>query len=401
MDAIDVLTNIEHTKAYYQPIFSADEHIVVAYEVLAKLVNKENVINLNNFVYDENIPVEYRLEVEHKILRVALSELAEKVNDYDIYLPCNANLLILDYGESYFDIINEYVTEDSLSQIVLVLSEHDYKGDFSQLSNILRYYRTYGMKIAINQVGSESHIDYIKMLSPNILKVNIEELSYESWSAQNDLFTSLGSVARKIGANMLFEGIDSVHQLQFAWKNGGRYYQGKYLAAAHTDTVSRDLLKDHFKEKCQQFITTEKRLLEEKYNELKNLQNMLEKAIGHIKPTSNSIVQLLLLAEELDDCSFRIYICDEDGFQLSPNIMRVDKNWDVQEDAINKNWSWRPYFLKTIIKMRNDQSGEFSDMYSDIVTGEMMRTFSIPLNDSEYLFIDISYDYLFKHNIFR
>ncbi|MGB3101900.1 MAG: EAL-associated domain-containing protein, partial [Psychrobacillus psychrotolerans] len=51
--------------------------------------------------------------------------------------------------------------------------------------------------------------------------------------------------------------------------------------------------------------------------------------------------------------------------------------------------------------MRNDQSGVFSDMYSDIETGEMMRTFSIPLNDREYLFIDISYDYLFKYNIFR
>lgn len=401
MDAIDVLTNIEHIKAYYQPIFSADEHIVVAYEVLGKLINKEKLINLNALAYDEDIPVEYRIEIEHKILRLALSELMEKTKDYDIYLPCNANLLILDYGESYFNILNEYVSEDSLSRIVLVLSEHDYKGDFSQLSNILRYYRTYGMKIAINQVGSESHIDYIKMLSPNILKVNIEKLSYESWSAQNDLFTSLGSLARKMGANMLFEGIDSVHQLQFAWKNGGRYYQGKYLADAQRDIILKDLLKDHFKEKCQQFITTEKRLLEEKYNELKNLQNMLEKAVELINPTSENVAQLLLLAEELDDCSFRIYICDEDGFQLSPNIMRVDKKWDVQEDAVNKNWSWRPYFLKTIIKMRNDQSGEFSDMYSDIVTGEMMRTFSIPLNNSEYLFIDISYDYLFRHNIFR
>ncbi|MCK1999524.1 EAL domain-containing protein [Psychrobacillus psychrodurans] len=401
MDAIDVLTNKEHIKAYYQPIFSADEHIVVAYEVLGKLINKEKLINLNTLAYDEDIPVEYRVEIEHKILRLALSELMEKTKDYDIYLPCNANLLILDYGESYFNILNEYVSEDSLSRIVLVLSEHDYKGDFSQLSNILRYYRTYGMKIAINQVGSESHIDYIKMLSPNILKVNIEKLTYESWSAQNDLFASLGSLARKMGANMLFEGIDSVHQLQFAWKNGGRYYQGKYLADAQRDIILKDSLKDHFKEKCQQFITTEKRLLEEKYNELKNLQNMLEKAVELINPNSENVAQLLLLAEELDDCSFRIYICDEDGFQLSPNIMRVDKKWDVQEDAVNKNWSWRPYFLKTIIKMRNDQSGEFSDMYSDIVTGEMMRTFSIPLNNSEYLFIDISYDYLFRHNIFR
>ena len=51
--------------------------------------------------------------------------------------------------------------------------------------------------------------------------------------------------------------------------------------------------------------------------------------------------------------------------------------------------------------MKNDQKGIFSDVYSDIDTGEMTRTFSIPLEDNEYLFIDITYDYLFKYNIFR
>jgi hypothetical protein len=109
----------------------------------------------------------------------------------------------------------------------------------------------------------------------------------------------------------------------------------------------------------------------------------------------------LKLAEELSEYSFRLYICDEEGFQTSPNIVRIDSHWEVEEDAINKNWSWRPYFLKTIIKMRNVQSGVFSDIYSDIQTGEMIRTFSVPINENEYMFIDISYDYLFKKNIFR
>ena len=36
MDPIDVLTNLEKLKAYYQPIFSADEHVVVGYEVSGK-----------------------------------------------------------------------------------------------------------------------------------------------------------------------------------------------------------------------------------------------------------------------------------------------------------------------------------------------------------------------------
>lgn len=401
MDAIDVLTNLEKLKVYFQPIFSADEHVVVAYEITGKFIKDEKLISLNSFAYDEDIPEEYRVEVEHKILHKGLARLAEETKDFDIYLPCNANLLILDYGESYFDIIKEYIPEEELTRIVLVISEHNFKGEFNQLNNILRYFQTYGIKIAINQVGSESHLDYIKMLSPNILKLNIERLSYESWSAQNDLFTSLGTLARKIGANMLFEGIDSVHQLQFAWKNGGRYYQGKYLADTHTALIPRDQMKKSFKERCRQFIITEKRMLEDKYNSLKILQSTLEESVERMKPASDSAEQLIELGKELDTYSFRLYICDEEGFQTSPNIIRINKKWIIQEESINKNWSWRPYFLKTIIKMRNDQRGVFSDVYSDIDTGELTRTFSVPVNGNEYLFIDISYEYLFKHNIFR
>ena len=401
MDAIEVLTNINSLTPFYQPIFSADEHVVVAYEISGKLMNNGDWVALNTFPYDEDIPEEYRVEVQHKILHTALAQLKTEPKTFDIFLPCNANLLVLDYGESFFDIIKQYIPEDELSRIVIVISEHNFKGDFNQLNNILRYYKTYGVKIAINQVGSESHLDYIKKLSPNILKVNIEQLSYESWGAQNDLFTSLGALARKIGANMLFEGIDTVHQLQFAWKNSGRYYQGKFLADAATNLISRDKLKNSFKDKCRQFIATEKRLLEETYNTLKRLEGELEQEVQQAAPTSKAPQLLLELARRLDYCTFRIYICDEEGFQTSPNIMRVNGEWNVQTEAVNKNWSWRPYFLKNIIKMKNDQKGIFSDVYSDIDTGEMTRTFSIPLEDNEYLFIDITYDYLFKYNIFR
>ncbi len=401
MDAIDVLTNLDNVKVYFQPIFSADEHVVVAYEVSGKLLYDDKLLDLNSFAYDEEVPEEYRNDVEHKILHIALGELVNQPKNFDIYLPCNANLLVLDYGESFFEIIKHYIPEEELSRVVLVISEHDFKGDFHQLNNVVRYFKTYGIKIAINQLGSESHLDYIQMLAPNILKVNIEQLSYESWGVQNDLFTSLSSLARKIGANMLFEGIDTVHQLQFAWKNSGRYYQGKYLAEASTVLIPRNQLKKSFKDRCRQFIATEKRILEENFNALKELQNKLEKKVQAIKSSSEDVNQLLQLAEELGEYSFRLYICDEEGFQTSPNIVRIDSKWRIQEEAINKNWSWRPYFLKTIIKMRNDQSGVFSDVYSDIETGEMTRTFSVPINNSEYIFIDISYDYLFKKNIFR
>lgn len=401
MDAIEILTNLNQLEAYFQPIFSAEEHLVVAYELSGKFLSEDKLVSLNTIAYDEEVPEEYRIEIEYKILRLALSKLKDIPNDMAIYIPFNANLLMLDFGDGFFELIQEYIAEEDLHRVVLVISEHNFTGEFDQLNNILRYFRTYGIKLAITQVGPESHFDYITMLSPHILKLNIEQLSYDSWTAQNDLIGSVGMLARKIGANILFEGINSEYQLQFAWKNGGRYYQGKYLADAKMELIEKDQLKNHFKDECQQFITIEKKLLEESYKEKKLLKASIEEIVNRLKPASSSKDQLLALAKELDAYSFRLYICDEDGFQLSPNIFKVEKQWSVQEEAMGKNWSWRPYFLKTIIQMRNDQSGVLSDLYSDIETGELTRTFSIPLSSAEYLFIDIAYDYLYEHNILR
>ena len=97
--------------------------------------------------------------------------------------------------------------------------------------------------------------------------------------------------------------------------------------------------------------------------------------------------------------AFRFYICDEEGFQISPNIVRKNGEWEVEKEALGKNWSWRPYFLMNIIKLKEDTKGELSNIYSDIKTGELTRTFSMALDDNEYLFVDISYDYLYEHNL--
>lgn len=100
----------------------------------------------------------------------------------------------------------------------------------------------------------------------------------------------------------------------------------------------------------------------------------------------------------MDQIAFRMYVCDEDGFQKSPNIFKsAASGWVTQMEYLQKNWSWRPYFLENIIRMRNEKKGILSDLYSDIETGETIRTFSMPMNGSDYLFIDIAYHYLFEH----
>lgn len=399
MDALELIEKIDEIDILFEPIFSADQHSIVAYEVMSNIVNKGKAINVLDATYDESIPAEFRQEIEREVIKKAIKQASAILKDVNIYLPCNPNLLLLDFGESYFELLTNSLKEEELKNIVLVFPQHKFEGDFEQLLHPIRYIQTYGVKIALVQMDSESMLDQILMLKPAILIINVSQLSYNSWGAQNHVFTTIQSLALKTGAILMFDNIQTDYQLHYAWKNGARYFKGSYLKSPATEFLPVDTLKKRFRNECQQFISTEIKLLEKKYDELKCLEKSIASIVDHIKPQSDNIDQLMTLATKLEQFAFRFYICNEEGFQTSPNIKKTNSEWIAENEVIGKNWSWRPYFLQNIIELRNGEKGNFSNVYSDIETGELTRTFSMAINESEYLFIDITYDYLFEHNI--
>ncbi|WP_226666038.1 EAL-associated domain-containing protein [Metabacillus litoralis] len=400
MDPLDVLTNLEKVIPYYQAIFSADEQRVIGYEVLGRIQIENDVESLGSFFHDENIPDEYRIEVDDYILHNALKEFLSLM-DSEILLFINrdANLLMLDHGESFLQaLLDQQINGLKLTQIVLEITEHNFQGDTEQLYHLLTYYRTYGIKIAIDNIGkASSNLDRIGLLSPDILKIDLQPLRLTSpLQSYYDVLYSISLLARKIGATLLYEDVEVNFQLQYAWKNGGRYYQGYFLDKPKREFLQRDDSKERLKREFQTFISTEKKKLETIYKFTEQFHKRIQQFLMKYDKQDEQYELLLnQLSNELDDCCFRIYICDEDGFQQSVNIFKKD-TWIVQPQYYMKNWSWRPYFLANIIKMRFEKKGFLSDVYSDIETGELIRTFSYPLNNIHYLFVDLSYEYLFE-----
>lgn len=209
-----------------------------------------------------------------------------------------------------------------------------------------------------------------------------------------DVLHSLSILARKIGAAILFENIETPYQLQFAWKNGGRFYQGFYLKRPDHGLVDKEILKDKLKGEIHGFILSEKKRLQSFYDLRLELNSRFQELISKYKKEQNPSVLLMALGDRMDGIAFRMYVCDEDGFQLSPNLYKAGNEWLLQPEYENKNWSWRPYFLENIIQMRGGKKGILSDRYSDIETGEVIRTFSLPLNEKEFLFVDLSASFL-------
>lgn len=398
LNSEDILANLDRVQPFFQPIFSADEHRVAGFEILGRYKTETGYQSLGPFFLDSKIPMEYRNEVDNYLLDKALAILSAKEEDFLIFINRDPNLLMIDHGEQFLSIIQTYFKGDAVSRIVLELSDTDYEEILDSLQHVLSYYRTFGMKIALDHNGAETKMDRIAQISPHILKVNLEQLRKTSGEVTQVILFSLSFLARKIGANLLFEHIESQYQLRYAWKNGGRYYQGFLLAKPELKLVDRDILRENFKKECRGFITLEMKKLENVYQLTNKFNEDMKSFMVKYKKTAGYGEWLHTLAEKIESMSFRLYICNEEGFQISPNILKKEGNWIVQETYMGKNWSWRPYFLENIVQMKHEKKGILSDLYSDIESGETIRTFSFPLDHNSYLFIDLSYEYLYEND---
>ena len=86
MDSMEMLTNLERLHPYFQPVFSADEHVAIGYEILGRYVNDSGTIDVASFMQDEQIPEEYRIEVDQYLLELALSKISESCESFLFYI---------------------------------------------------------------------------------------------------------------------------------------------------------------------------------------------------------------------------------------------------------------------------------------------------------------------------
>ena len=286
MDVLDLLDQLDQIEILFEPIFSADEHVIVAYEVIGQLNNDTHNFNIVEFTYDETVPADIRAEVEQILIKKAIELATDALKETNLYIPCNPNLLMLDFGEAYFKTLTDLVEESLLPHIYLQIPMQKFKGDINQFRHPIYYIKTYGVKTVMADIGPDSKLDQILLLEPSVLKMEVSGLDYDAWGTQNHMFTTIQSIAVKMGAAFMFDNIKTSYELHYAWKNGARYFKGAYLEKPSNQFLNRDILKTRFRSECQQFISTEKKILALKYEEINNLQKHITTMVKQISPRS-------------------------------------------------------------------------------------------------------------------
>ncbi|MDX8047445.1 EAL-associated domain-containing protein [Gracilibacillus sp. S3-1-1] len=397
MDPLDIMMHADKVKPYFQAIFSADSHEVTGYEVLGRIEIDGEAKHLGAFFHDENVPDDFKMEIDQKIHDLALRHYMEQGMNQHLYLNVHANYLAHDKEDQFLNHLLKYQDMGlDLSKIVIEITEQEFRGDLELLTHMFKYLKTLGVKVAIDDLGTgTSNLDRISLMEPDILKLDLQALQNESISnAFHGIIYSLSLLARKLGAELLFDGISSNYHFHYAWRNNGRFYQGNFFAETSDSLVEKDLFKQRFRHNIQQFIEVERSKLTTQFELSATLTERIQEQWKQIKRSKSLDEQIDSLVNELEQMFFRVYVTDEDGFQKSANFICMNKEWLIDETVKGKNWSWRPYFIENVVQMKVEKSGILSELYNDIETGERIRTFSYPLDGSLYLFMDISPMYL-------
>lgn len=387
---------------YFQPILALDSRLVIGYEVLGRYRTKEGAASLGPFFTDADADVREQIRVDRIIRKKAIARLAQTPE-------AQRPVLFLNVKPSWFDQVQQY--EGKLQtlhmlerhgiapdRVVIEVTEDSFAGSMQRLGEIVNIYRSAGCRIAIDDTGTGfNSADRIAELNPDILKVDIHLMKRSaSHSGYLAVLRSYSVLAEQIGASLLIEGVETEDDLQRAIQLGARYVQGYLFSAAEPDFQP----KDRYVGIVSRGLAQHRRSVRQSESRWRETGELLAGCLQSARRGMDDadgpeggddrydrLVEGLL--ERLPDTCIRVYMCREDGEQISSNFQRENGRWVRQPEYRGSNWSWRPYFVADILLPAVGMNANISRSYADLGTRKWIRTISASLVEGLIVLFDI------------
>ncbi len=127
------------------------------------------------------------------------------------------------------------------SDVVFEISEQESIGNFSIFREVRDYYGNLGFKIALDDTGAGyASLEAVMELAPDFIKVDRAFVSrIDEDPARQGLLSALQSVAERLGAQIIGEGLDTLEELETLGRLGIAFGQGWLFGKPHplrTDT---------------------------------------------------------------------------------------------------------------------------------------------------------------------
>lgn|GEM_PF-65612 len=407
--------------AFFQPVLAMDTRQIMGYEVLGRRQTDSGYESLGPFFTDARVSLEEQLRIDRLVREQALAALAGCADQTRLFINLKPSWMYRSYQETgellTLQLLNKYKIDPS--RIIVEVTEEAFRGSMESLRAVIDVYRQHGCQIAIDDIGTGfSSADRIAQLGPSLLKVDIHMMKQSaSHRGYFGVLRSFSTLAEQIGASLLIEGVETRADLQRAIEIGARYVQGYLFSQAEPAFRAADaylpLVEQELEAHRVRRIDEERQwraLADEQSAVLAETGRKLEDAILPEQVDSGIASILHLLHERC----IRVYVCEENGRQLSSNHVRLYPSegghdlspsesagdsaarcpaqpggWEMQTEYRESNWSWRPYFVSNLLSMEDCSGSRISRTYTDLETQQRIRTLSIRAPRNRVLFLDL------------
>jgi diguanylate cyclase (GGDEF)-like protein len=236
-ELVEIL-HAQNLSALFQPIIDINKAAIIGYEGLIRGPSG-SVLHSPATLFKTARICKRSAEVEYLSRRVILGAFARLSGNGKIFLNISPDILLqqgFKTGETL-----KYIEEIGLSpqQVIIEITENVPTVDYCQLREAVVYYRNMGFEIAIDDLGegfsglrlwSELRPDYVKIDQHFIQGINLDPI-------KRQFVSSIQEIARKSGAKIIAEGIETEAELLVVQEIGIAFGQGYHIARPNADLV--------------------------------------------------------------------------------------------------------------------------------------------------------------------
>ncbi len=236
---IDELIGENRIRMHFQPIVDVkSSRSLVGYELLARGVDPSGGLISPAILIDE-AKNQNRLFHLDRACRIQAIRTADRQSVPDVLFFINFIPSVIYVAEHCLETTFKALKECRISpyRIVFEVTESEFVRDLDHLKSILRYYRTHGLRYALDDVG-EGHntLETLRYLEPDIVKLDRKWVSHvDRDPKKREVALATLETARSVGATALAEGVERNEEAEVL-KDMGYFWQQGYLYGKPAET---------------------------------------------------------------------------------------------------------------------------------------------------------------------
>jgi len=376
---------------YFQPIVSVANGKIIGYEALARQLDANNkAVSAGSLFSSRELNAEESMELDRQVRWQALQKFAEL--DNNTYLAINISAAWIDnlkhLNASPTLKMLEELDIDRQRVIIEITEEH---ADLTKLTEIVKRYRKQGLRVALDDFGAgASQLQRVMAIQPDIIKIDMRLFKKASKGGiAAEVVSMMTRLGKRTGCQIICEGVETDEEFLFGLNCGAQYMQGYLFSPALPDFLPADMYEQRIISLRNKFLKRKVAKIQGKLKSIANIKELIYRLAERLQADFN--------LNELAHWNFsesgviRFYLCNNEGYQLSPDFNFSENKWFTDPRKIGFNWSWRPYFFQLLALEDGTEQNRIvtSERYRDFSTDQLCKTLSLRLDAERILLVDI------------